>query len=137
MSTIQQRISLIIVFIFMGITLLLSSATVVYGDVLFLGDAREAGIVENEVTSEVTSFDADSLFADESTPAKASNPMAILSGVIHKKLNGAGNSIDVVLRDSVNGVSARQNQWPLFLAGLLFLMLVMRLKRRTRKSKFS
>ncbi len=141
MGTIQQRISLRTVFGFLVITLLASSATAAYGDVFFLGEARDTGFVENEVTSqESLAFDAffeDEEPVDEARVTKASNPVVVLSSVIRMKLDGVGSAVDVAFRESINTTYGRQNQWPILLAGLLFLMLVMRLRRRTRKSKFS
>ena len=127
---------------FLFIVLLVSSSTVAYADVLYIGEPEDAASAGDDEAL-LESFEIDELFVDvehvvdEATPVKKSNPVAVLTGSVNKKIKGVGNAVDVALRGRINSAFAVQNQWPFLLAGLLFLMLLMRLKRRTRKNKFS
>ncbi len=142
MVTIQQRISFLSATAFLVITLLASSSPSAYADLLFIGEPKDAVVAEEdeEASSMSTTLDtvfAGDEFADEATSMKKSNPVAVLSGSVNKKLKGVVTSVNVALRESLNTTSVSRDQWPVVLAVLLFLMLLMRLKRRSRKSKFS
>jgi hypothetical protein len=124
MITIQQRILGKALFGFLIIILLASLAPSAHADVLFIGEPEEAAVEGDE-------------FTDEAAMKKKSNPVAVLSGAVNKKLKGVTNSVDVALRGSLNTTSASREQWPVILAALLFLMLLMKLRRRSKKNRFS
>jgi hypothetical protein len=146
MCTIQQRLSLTGVVALLMLVLFASSGRQAFADVLFIGgsskdDIKQEALAEKAQEPEELDKFLDALFVDEEfidddSTVKAPNPVAVLSTSIRERLDGMGSVMDITLRSLTHAAASENGQWTFPVAGLLFLMLMMRFRRRTKKSKF-
>ena len=123
MSAARQRIQLIIVSTLVLFSLLAFSGQRAYGDELLLSDA---GYVHEEVP------DAEEI-ANDTRPVKAKNPV----NVFMNKVYAFASDVKSAARGTVaSGINA-ENNLAFVLAALFFLMLMLRFRKRARKSRFS
>ena len=123
MSTVRQRIYLTTVSALLLFGLLALSSPAAYGDELLLSDSG--------YLLEVVS-DAEGI-AGDTRPMKVKNPV----NVFMSKVNGAGSAVNSAVRDiAASGVN-QENNMVFALAGLFFLFLMLRFRKRSKKSRFS
>ena len=144
----QKRLAIISLITFLVFTLFAFAGSHAYGDVIFIGGSADMERVEEELTTAraVISGELDpSLavpldgeeFAGDASLKEEPTPMALFVSLFREKSRNAGVRIDSALREIASANMGSENQWPLALVGLLFLMLMVRFRRRARKSRFS
>lgn len=147
MVKIQRKTTRISVFVFLLFTIFIFSAKPAVSDVLFIGErtvAEHRGLIDDEVRGpeDLSAQGAlDELFVgeaivDEELGTENINAVAILTGEVREKLENVNAAIHVAVNEIVSAGIGVEKQWPFALAGLLFVMLMMRFRRRGRKSKF-
>jgi hypothetical protein len=139
----KEKITFIYVVTFLAFFIVLSSGQSVFGDVLFIGETNHSGDMGTTSDDPVSSedFTADTHFEDEEfedkkSHVKVTNPVAVFSAAVKEILNKTGAVVSDAFRSITDAVALSDNQWPIALAGLLFLMLMMRFRKRARKTKF-
>lgn len=140
MATIKNRVFLISVCTLLAFTIFASSGKRAFADVLLVSQRGEAGFVEDDATGQEALAD-DLLNVDEEVQgevkeAKGAKQIVALFAASKEKLKKVSVAKDVALRDLTNAIAMSSHQWPFALVALLLVMLMMRFRRRSRKSKF-
>ncbi len=120
MQTARHRIFLTPVFTLAIFGLFALNGTAAYSDDLYI-----EGSVQEEI------FDGDAVLEDIQ-PQKRANPVVVFKN----QLKGITSAVNTAARDIAAGGINTENNFAFVLAGLFFLMLMVRFRKRSKRHKF-
>jgi hypothetical protein len=121
-NALQNKILFSTVSGFMFLTLLLFSSQRAYG---------EESLIEEGGTAIEEAFDSAESIHDNRV-SEAANAV----GEFKQKINGLGSAVNHAARDAAGGSLNVEIKLPFILAAFLFIMLMLKFRKKTKKAKF-
>ena len=128
----KNFLTFISTFVFVGF--LSSISSISYGEKLYVEEVDEGAFEDGSHGAQA--FIEDDLI-DDVEPLRATNPVGVFKERIDQLGTGVKSSFGSSLREITASASNVEYNLSAILAGVLFLMLMLRFRRRSRKNRFS